>query len=42
VGLEAPLWIMAGLAVAAGIVAIGVRETAPRVVGRAASGEKLA
>ena len=33
VGLQAPLWIMAGLAVAAGLVAFGVRETAPRVLG---------
>jgi predicted MFS family arabinose efflux permease len=33
VGLAAPLWIMLGLAVLAGLVALGVRETAPRVVG---------
>lgn len=32
VGLAAPLWIMTGLALAAGVVAIGLRETAPRVV----------
>ena len=32
VGLAAPLWIMTGLALAAGVVAIGIRETAPRVV----------
>ena len=32
-GLEAPLWIMAGLALAAGLVATGLRETAPRIVG---------
>jgi predicted MFS family arabinose efflux permease len=31
--LHAPLWIMAGLALAAGLVALGLRETAPRVVG---------
>jgi predicted MFS family arabinose efflux permease len=35
VGLQAPLWIMAGLALAAGLVAIGIRETAPRVIGTA-------
>lgn len=35
VGLEAPLWIMAGLALGAGFVALGLRETAPRVTGRA-------
>ena len=29
-GLQAPLWIMLGLALAAGLVALGVRETAPR------------
>jgi ACS family hexuronate transporter-like MFS transporter len=33
VGLEAPLWIMLGLALTAGIVATGLRETAPRIVG---------
>jgi predicted MFS family arabinose efflux permease len=32
VGLQAPLWMMFGLAVAAGIVALGLRETAPRVL----------
>jgi predicted MFS family arabinose efflux permease len=32
VGLNAPLWIMFGLAIAAGIVALGLRETAPRVL----------
>ncbi len=30
VGLAAPLWIMLGLAVAGSLVAVGVRETAPR------------
>jgi predicted MFS family arabinose efflux permease len=34
VGLQAPLWIMAALALAAGLVALGVRETAPRVLAR--------
>jgi hypothetical protein len=29
-GLQAPLWIMLGLAMAGGLVALGVRETAPR------------
>lgn len=32
VGLQAPLWMMTGLALCAGVVALGVRETAPRVV----------
>jgi MFS family permease len=31
VGLQAPLWIMAGLAFVAGFVALSVRETAPRL-----------
>jgi predicted MFS family arabinose efflux permease len=31
IGLEAPLWIMAGLAFVAGFVALAVRETAPRL-----------
>jgi len=31
--LRAPLWIMAGLALLAGLVAMGLRETAPRIVG---------
>ena len=31
-GLQAPLWIMLGLAVAAGLLALGLRETAPRVL----------
>ena len=33
VGLAAPLWIMLGLAAVGGLVALGIRETAPRVVG---------
>ncbi|MEO6185635.1 MAG: MFS transporter [Steroidobacteraceae bacterium] len=33
-GLVAPLWIVAGLAIAAGIVAMMLRETAPRVLAR--------
>lgn len=34
VGLQAPLWIMLGLAVVAGLLALGLRETAPRVLAR--------
>jgi len=38
--LHAPLWILTGLALAAGLVAFGIRETAPRIVGnRLATGE---
>jgi predicted MFS family arabinose efflux permease len=33
-GLQAPLWIMLGLAVAAGLLALGLRETAPRIMMR--------
>lgn len=36
-GQQAPLWIMLGVAVVAGIFALGLRETAPRVVGRSKS-----
>ena len=35
VGLAAPLWIMLGLTVIAGLLALGLRETAPSQVGRA-------
>jgi MFS transporter, ACS family, hexuronate transporter len=35
IGLAAPLWIMLGLAALGGLVALGIRETAPRVVGSA-------
>jgi ACS family hexuronate transporter-like MFS transporter len=35
VGLAAPLWIMLGLALLGGLVALGVRETAPRLLGAA-------
>jgi ACS family hexuronate transporter-like MFS transporter len=31
-GLQAPLWIMLGLTVAGGFLALGLRETAPRVL----------
>jgi MFS transporter, ACS family, hexuronate transporter len=34
VGLQAPLWIMLGLAVVAGLLALGIRETAPQVLAR--------
>ena len=34
-GLSAPLWIMLGLALVSGFVALGLRETAPRVLERA-------
>lgn len=34
VGLQAPLWIMLGLCLAAAVVALGLRETAPRVLAR--------
>jgi predicted MFS family arabinose efflux permease len=36
-GLQAPLWIMLGLAILSGLLAFGLRETAPRVVQRALS-----
>jgi MFS family permease len=36
VGLQAPLWMMFGLALVAGVVALGIRETAPRVLAPAA------
>jgi len=33
-GLQAPLWIMVGLTIVSGLIAFGVRETAPRVLAR--------
>ena len=33
-GQQAPLWLMLGVAVIAGVFALGLRETAPRVVNR--------
>jgi len=36
-GQQAPLWLMLGVAVLAGICALGLRETAPRVVNRSKS-----
>jgi predicted MFS family arabinose efflux permease len=38
VGLQAVLWIMLGLAIVAGVLAFGIRETAPRVLARAQRG----
>jgi hypothetical protein len=35
-GLQAPLWIMLGLTLAGGLLAFGLRETAPRVLARRA------
>jgi predicted MFS family arabinose efflux permease len=35
VGLTAPLWIMLGLTILSGLLACGLRETAPRVLARA-------
>jgi predicted MFS family arabinose efflux permease len=35
VGLTAPLWIMLGLTILSGLCALGLRETAPRVLDRA-------
>lgn len=34
-GLDAPLWIMLGVTVVAGVLALGLRETAPRLVSNA-------
>jgi predicted MFS family arabinose efflux permease len=33
-GLQAPLWIMFGLTIAGGLLALGLRETAPRILMR--------
>ena len=38
VGLQAPLWILFGLALVAGLLALGLRETAPRALARADRG----
>jgi predicted MFS family arabinose efflux permease len=38
VGLQAPLWMMLGVTVAAALLAFGLRETAPRVLARRATG----
>jgi MFS transporter, ACS family, hexuronate transporter len=37
VGLQAPLWMMVGLTLCAGFLAMGLRETAPRVLARRAA-----
>jgi MFS transporter, ACS family, hexuronate transporter len=34
-GLQAPLWMMLGFTIVSGLLGFGLRETAPRVVGRA-------
>ncbi len=34
VGLQGPLWIMAGLTLVGGVLALGLKETAPRVLAR--------
>jgi ACS family hexuronate transporter-like MFS transporter len=36
-GQQAPLWLMLGVAIVAGIFALGLRETAPRVLARSKS-----
>jgi ACS family hexuronate transporter-like MFS transporter len=41
VGLQAPLWMMFGVTVAGALLALGLRETAPRVLARRAGVEKL-
>jgi MFS transporter, ACS family, hexuronate transporter len=41
VGLQAPLWMMLGVTIAGALLAFGLRETAPRVLSRRATGEKL-
>ena len=40
-GLVAVLWIMFGLCIVAGLLALGLRETALRIVARAGPGEKV-
>ncbi|MEY4376354.1 MAG: hypothetical protein RJB26_904, partial [Pseudomonadota bacterium] len=37
--LAAPLWIMLGLCILAGLLALGLRETAPRVLARRAQAQ---
>jgi predicted MFS family arabinose efflux permease len=41
VGLQAPLWMMLVVALAAAVLALGLRETAPRLVARRADEAKL-
>jgi predicted MFS family arabinose efflux permease len=38
IGLQAPIWMLFGLALVSAVVALGVRETAPRALERRASG----
>lgn len=38
-GLQAPLWMMLGVAVGAAVLALGLRETAPRVLARCTARE---
>lgn len=40
-GLQAPMWIMVGLALAAGITATGLRETAPRALAKRSAMETV-
>jgi MFS family permease len=40
-GLRAPLWLMLTVTVLAAFLAFGLRETAPRVLARRATGEKV-
>lgn len=41
VGRQAPLWLMLIVALAAAVLAFGLRETAPRVLARRAMGDKV-
>jgi len=41
VGRQAPLWLMLVVAIIAAVLAFGLRETAPRVLARRATGEKV-
>jgi ACS family hexuronate transporter-like MFS transporter len=40
-GLSAPLWMMTGLALVAGLIAFGLTETAPRILSRRSEGTKF-
>jgi predicted MFS family arabinose efflux permease len=40
-GLQAPLWLMLGVTILAAVLAFGLRETAPRVLARRATGPKV-
>jgi MFS transporter, ACS family, hexuronate transporter len=41
IGLQAPLWLMLAVTIASAVLALGLRETAPRVLARRATGAKL-